>query len=327
MEERKYIPEEEQEKKPKEKKYVTRREFRICFVILLLFVFFQSLSIKENIQQMQNNVSNAVYSAENNISNNINSIPRNIEQGIEDANNPIRKSSMEIIDVDVKARTAIVRMTAAPKEYVDGMTMKFMVSCDGEEAVEVAAVAGNDRRFEAEMGVPFCSAVSASAHMRKGNTEYIRSVGSVDVENTVLPIFDGSWGGSISWQANGDFVVFDGDIMVEAMTPEWLMQRDKGASFRLKDTKVEVYIDGKLKKTLPVILFSEDEYVKSYRADFSGENKLNLKNGKKIEFIFKAEDNDGLHYSYLAESGRWRQGDGYESEVFEMDESDRLTIE
>ena len=327
MEEQKYIPEEEQEKKPKEKKYVTRREFRICFVILLLFVFFQSLSIKENIQQMQNNVSNAVYSAENNISNNINSIPRNIEQGIEDANNPIRESSIEIVDVDVKARTALICMTAALKEYVDGMTMKFMVSCDGAEAVEVPAAAGNDRVFEAKMEVPFCGAVSASAHMRKGNTEYIRSVGSVDVENTVLPAFHGNWGGSVSWQANGDFVVFDGDIVVEAMTPEWLMQRDKGASFRLKDTKVEVYMDGKLEKTLPAILFSQDEYVRSYRADFSGENKLQLKNGKKIEFIFKAEDNNGLCYSYLAESGRWRQGDGYESAVFEMDDNERLTIE
>lgn len=327
MEEQKYIPEEEQEKKPKEKKYVTRREFRICFVILLLLVFFQSLSIKENIQQMQNNVSNAVYSAENNISNNINSIPRNIEQGIEDANNPIRESSMEIIDVDVQARTAVVRMTAAPKEYVDGMTMKFMISCDGAEAVEVPAKAGNDRRFEAEMEVSFCGVVSASAHMRKGNTEYIRSVGSVDVENTVLPTFQGNWGGSISWQANGDFVVFDGDIVVEAMTPEWLLQQDKEESFRLKDTKVEAYVDGKLEKTLPAILFSQDDYVRSYRADFSGEKKLKLKNGKKIEFIFKAEDNNGLCYSYLAEAGRWRQGDGYESAVFEMDESDRLTVE
>lgn len=327
MEEQDYRPEEEQEKKPKEKKYVTRREFRICFVILLLFVFFQSLSIKENIQQAQNNVSNVVYSAENNISNTINSIPRNIEQGIEDANNPIRESSMEIMDVDVKARTATVRMTAAPKEYVDGMTMKFMVSCDGAEAMEVPAQAGNDRVFEAEMEVPFCGVVSASAHMRKGNTEYIRSVGSVDVENTVLPAFHGNWGGSVSWQANGDFVVFDGDIVVEAMTPEWLMQRDKGASFRLKDTKVEVYMDGKLEKTLPAILFSQDESVRSYQADFTGENKLSLKNGKKIEFIFKAEDNNGLCYSYLAETGRWKQGDGYESEVFEMDDHERLTIE
>ena len=327
MEEQKYIPEEEQEKKTKEKKYVTRREFRICFVILLLFVFFQSLSIKEKIQQVQNNVSNAVYSAENNISNTINSIPRNIEQGIEDANNPIRESSMEIMDVDVKARTATIRMTAAPKEYVDGMTMKFMVSCDDGEAVELPATVGNDRVFEAEMEVPFCGVVSASAHMRKGDTEYIRSVGSVYVESSVLPTFNGNWGGSVSWQANGDFVVFDGDIFVEAMTPEWLLNRDKGTSFRLKDAKVEAYIDGKLEKTIPAIKISDDEYVKSYTADFSGENKLNLKNGKKIEFIFKAEDSNGLHYSYLAEAGKWKQGDGYESEVFEMDESDRLTIE
>lgn len=327
MEEQDYRSEEEQEKKPKEKKYVTRREFRICFVILLLFVFFQSLSIKENIRQAQNNVSNVVYSAENNISNTINSIPRNIEQGIENANNPIRESSMEIMDVDVKARTATIRMTAVPKEYVDGMTMKFMVSCDEAEAVEVSAAAGNDRVFKAEMEVPFCGVVSASAQMRKGDTEYICSVGSVDVGSSVLPTFNGNWGGSISWQANGDFVVFDGDVIVDVTMPEWLMNQEKGTSFHLKDAKVEVYVDGKLKKTISAIKISDDEYVKSYTADFSGENKLNLKNGKKIEFIFKAEDNNGLHYSYLAEAGRWRQGDGYESEAFEMDDHERLTIE
>ena len=324
MEERDYITEEQE--KTKEKKYVTRREFRICFILLLAALAFAVAAVEDRISQMQTHISNQVYQAQEQISNTINNIPRNIEQGIEDANNPIRESSIEIVDVDVKARTALIRMTAAPKEYTDGMTMKFMVSCEGGEAAAVAASAGDDRIFRAETEVPFHGVVSASAHMRKGDTEYIRSVGSVDVENTVLPAFHGNWGGSVSWKSGESFVVFNGDVVVQVMTPEWQMRQNKGESFRLKDAKVEVYVDDKLEKTLPAILFEQDEYVRSYRADFSGENKIELKNGKKIAFIFKAEDDNGLHYSYLAEVGAWKQGD-YASEVFEMDESDRLTIE
>ena len=45
-----YRPEEEQ-KEEKEKKYVTRKEFRICFVILLAAIGFATFSINDSIRQ------------------------------------------------------------------------------------------------------------------------------------------------------------------------------------------------------------------------------------------------------------------------------------
>ncbi len=107
---------EEEPKEEKEKKYVTRKEFRICFVLLLAAIGFAAFSVNNSIENMQNHVSNQIYQVGDSINNNISNIPRNIEQGIEDANNPIRESRMEIIDVDEKAKTATIHLTAAPKE-------------------------------------------------------------------------------------------------------------------------------------------------------------------------------------------------------------------
>lgn len=322
-----YRPEEEQ-KEEKPKKYVSRKEFYICFVILLGALAFATFAMEDRMEQVQNHVSNQVYQMEERVNSTINSIPRNIEQGIEDANNPIRESNMEIVDVDAKARTARIRMTAAPKEYVDGMTMKFLVTCDDAEAMEVPAKAGSDRTFTAETEVPFCGVASATVHMRKGGTEYIQSVTGLNIENIVLPYFNGNWGGSVSWQASQDFVTFDGDITVDVSTPEWLMNKDKGASFQLKDEKIEVYIDGKLKKTMAAIRVSNDKYFREYLVSLTGENRIQLKGGREIEFVFKAEDNNGLNYSYLVEKGNWHQGEGYENDaIWNMTDEERLTIE
>ena len=322
-----YRPEEEQ-KEEKPKKYVSRKEFYICFVILLGALAFATFAMEDRMEQVQNHVSNQVYQMEERVNSTINSIPGNIEQGIEDANNPIRESNMEIVDVDAKARTARIRMTAAPKEYVDGMTIKFLVTCDDAEAMEVPAKAGSDRTFTAETEVPFCGVASATVHMRKGGTEYIQSVTGLNIENIVLPYFNGNWGGSVSWQASQDFVTFDGDITVDVSTPEWLMNKDKGASFQLKDEKIEVYIDGKLKKTMPAIRVSNDEYFREYLVSITGENRIQLKGGREIEFVFKAEDNNGLNYSYLVEKGNWHQGEGYENDaIWNMTDEERLTIE
>jgi len=317
----------EEQKEEKEKKYVTRKEFRICFVILLAAIGFATFAINDSIEQARNAVKTQVYQTEEHISSIVNNIPRNIEQGIEDANNPLRGSSMEIIDVDEKANTATICMTASPKEYINGMTVKFMVSYN-DEKLEVPVVAGEDRVYTAEVTVPFCDVVSATVHLQKNGVESICQMPDVYVNEMVLPVFNGRWSGSIGWMANQDFVTFDGEILVDINTPQWLMQKNKDTSFGLKDTKLEVYVDGKLHQTRPAIARFQDEYNKEYRTDFTGDHKIKLEEFKKIEFIFKAEDSNGLKYSYLAEMGTWTRKDGYDSEDYwQMMDEDKLTIE
>ena len=103
-----------EKKEEKEKKYVTRKEFRICFVILLVAIGFATFSINDSIRQSRNETSNAIYMMEERFNNRIDSIPRNIEQGIADANNPISEGYMEMVHVDYEAKTATLSLTIVP---------------------------------------------------------------------------------------------------------------------------------------------------------------------------------------------------------------------
>lgn len=302
----------EQEEKKNERSYVTRREFYICFLILLVVIFLQGMLTRERIQlessQRRNSYSNQLDSLNSRISD----IPNDIETALLEADNPLRESSMEIVAVDLKGKTATLRMTAMPKEYQDGMSVTFFVSCDGAEAAEMPATAGKDRTFTAEMKVPFCGEAIVSANVKRGDTEYLKDMGGVGIEGQVLPYFDGYWGGSIEWKANQDFVTFDGDISVDIQKPDWMFEQKK--DFALKNAKVEVYIDGKKVKTIPAELVDGDEFYRCYQAFVTEENKIKLGKEQAIEFIFKAEDNNGLKYSYLVERGTWNQEDGYIAE-------------
>lgn len=218
-------------------------------------------------------------------------------------------------------------MMATPKEYQNGMTVKFFLSCDGAEPMEVPAAAGKDRAFTAEVKVPFCGEVRATANVKKGDTEVIQNIGVMTIEGQVLPYFNGNWGGSISWLANQKHVTFDGDILVDIQKPDWMIEQKK--AFELKNEKVEVYIDGKKVKTIPAEIMMEDEFTYCYQASVTEENKIQLAEGQEIQFIFKAEDNNGLKYSYEVETGFLTEEDDYigQEPATDVNGGGRLTIE
>lgn len=312
------------EKQPKEKKPLTRREFYVCFVLLVVLVFWQSMSIQDRIRQAENNTSNAVHQAEDRINSRIGNISDAVAQGVEDANNPIRSGSLEIAAVDMQAKKVTLRMTATPKEYQKGMMMRFIVSCnDGAEKLTVPAMMGDDRIFTAETEVPFYDTVLATAYLQKGDTEFIREIGSTPIADAVLPTFYGS----ITWTSSANQLVFDGDASVDITAPEW-MRYGKEKAFSLQDTKAEIYVNGKLYQTLPAECEMESTMECRYICHLTEKNKIVLKKAGNVEIFFKAKDQDGLEYSYLVEGGRWSgaQG-GYDSTVFDMDDADRLTVQ
>lgn len=319
---------EKPEQKPKEKKYLTRREFYVCFVLLVVIVFWQSMSIKERIQQAGNNTTNAVYQAEDRINSRIGSISDAVAQGVEDANNPIRSGSLEIAAVDMRAQKVTLRMTAMPKEYQKGMTMRFIVSCnDGAEKLTVPATMGDDRIFMAETEIPFYDTVLATAYLQKGDTEFIREIGSTPIADAVLPTFYGNWSGSITWTSSANQLVFEGDASVDITAPEWMQYGDT-EDFSLQEERAEVYVNGKLYQTLPVECEMKEPKACRYICHLTEKNKIVLKNPGNVEIFFKAKDKDGLEYTYLVEGGRWSgEQQGYDPAVFDMDEAERLTVQ
>lgn len=323
--------EQEQKKEKKEKKYVTRRDFYGCVLLFAVVIFAQSISIKGQIQQARDTLNNAIYTEAGAIESSISGISDRVARGIEDANNPLSSGELQITTVDMQAKKATIRMTAVPREYQKGMTMRFVVSCnDGEEKLTVPATMGEDCIFTAETEIPFYDTIAAMAYLQNGDTEYLREVGSMPLADTVLPYFQGGWNGGVTWTAASNRLEFDGDIDVYATAPEWQLQNSKTVDFSLQDAKVEVYLNDKLYRTFSAECHAEDETTIYCHCSLSGEDKLVLegKNSTKAEFFFKAKDKDGIQYSYLVESGTWGGSEqGYDSTVYDMKDSERLTIE
>ncbi|MBQ9091907.1 MAG: hypothetical protein IJY52_06535 [Anaerotignum sp.] len=315
-----YRPEEEQEEK-KPKKYVTRKEFYLCFMILLGALAFATFAVEDRINQAQNHVANQVYQTEERISSTINSIPRNIEQGIEDANNPIRESSMEIVDVDYEKETVMLRMTASPKEYQNGITVHFFVTCDDGEPVKVDAAAKADRTFAAECEVPYCDRAEVKAVLKKGNTEYLKLVGSESINSQVLPDAHGFFGGSTSFGAS----VHRFNRMVEfrIYAPNWMTRE---GDFLLKNVTAVVEIDGKTVMTAPMEEIERDYDCATYTVELE---EFKLKAGEKLKVYCTAEDNNGKKYIYIVEQGEALKNDYISEEpAMSTDGTDpRLTIE
>ena len=295
-----YRPEEEQEEK-KQKKYVTRKEFYICFIILLIALAAATFAIDDSINMAKSYVANQVYQTEDRINSTINSIPRNIEQGIEDANNPIREGYMEMIDVDYEAKNVTLRMTVVPKEYQDGMTVHFFVSCDGNEAMKVEATAKEDRTFIAECEVPYCDRAEVKAVLRKGNTEYLKRIGSESIYSQIMPEFHGMFPGSVSYGANVHR--FNRTVELRVYAPDWMT---RNSLFTLKDVTAVVEIDGKTVMTVPMEELERRYDHAAYEAQLE---EFKLHAGEKLKVYCTAEDNGGRKYTYVVERGEALKND------------------
>ncbi|MBQ3568054.1 MAG: hypothetical protein IJA25_03905, partial [Anaerotignum sp.] len=310
----------EQEEK-KQKKYVTRKEFYICFIILLIALAAATFAIDDSINMAKSYVANQVYQMEDRISSTINSIPRNIEQGIEDANNPISEGYMEMIDVDYEAKNVTLRMTVVPKEYQDGMTVHFFVSCDGNEAMKVEATAKEDRTFIAECEVPYCDHAEVKAVMRKGNTEYLKYVGSESIYSQIMPEFHGFFGGSTSFGAGVHR--FNRTVELRVYAPDWMT---RNSLFTLKDVTAVVEIDGKTVMTVPMEELERRYDHAAYEVQLE---EFKLRTDEKLKVYCTAEDNGGRKYTYIVERGEALKNDYIAEEPawYEGGTDPNLTIE
>ena len=309
---------EEEQKKEKEKKYVTRKEFRICFVILLAAIGFATFSINDSIRQSRNEISGDIYRVDEQIRNNINSIPYNIEKGIEDANNLIGEGYVNMVNVDYEAKTATLSMTVVPKEYQDGMTAHFFVSCDGNEPMKVNTVAKEDRTFAAECEVPFCESAEVKAVLRKGDTEYLKYLGSESIYYRVYPQGHGMFPGSVSY-GNGVHR-FNRTVELQISAPEWMAGRE---AFVLKNVTAVVEIDGKTVMSVPMEVRETYPHGAYYEVQLE---EFKLHEGEKLKVYCTAEDDGGRKYTCVVEVGEALKND-YISQEPAWDSNGLLTIE
>lgn len=303
-------PEERQdEKQEKKKQYpVTRRDFYGCVVILLIAIFLQGIQTRALIRrgntQLENSMANRISSVESRIGN----IPNSIETALLEADNPLQESSVEIVAANLKEKKVTLRMTAMPKEWKTGDTsLQFYLSCDGGEKIAVDATAGADRSFTAEKEIPFCETAAVTAILQRGDTEYPFDLGETSVAGAVYPYFSGDFSWSCSWAGGGKEATVDGDITVEVQPSDWMMQEDK--SLTLKNPTIEIYVDGKRVQKHKVTdgVDEDDPYLTRYT--YTIQKAFQVKEGQYIEVYFKAEDENGLNYTYLVDRPHVTNGD------------------
>lgn len=300
-----------EKKKQAEDAFITRRTFYLCVFVLLAVIFLQGMWIRRSIQTAEDRLRNQTANQIELLRQRVENIPIGIEQALLESENPCREGSIEIILVDGKQRTARLRMQAKLKEYEKGTAVYFLISCDGAEALEVPATVGKDRSFTAEAAIPFCEEAAVTVRLERDGIEYIQELDHVNITGEVLPSFSGSWTGGSSWNTKESFMTFAGEVFVDITLPHWLAEQ---GSYDLKQERVKVLIDGKQVKTLTAKLETEDPNYRSYVVSFREADEIRLEKGKTLEFVFCAEDTNGLQYQYVVERGYLDATDGYISE-------------
>jgi hypothetical protein len=225
---------------------------------------------------------------------------------------------MEMINADYEAKTATLRMTAVPKEYQDSMAVHFFVSCDGNEPVKVNAVAQEDRTFIAECEVPYCEHAEVKAVLRKGNTEYLKYLGSESIYYRVYPQGHGMFPGSVSY-GNGVHR-FNRTVELQISAPEWMAGRE---AFVLKNVTAVVEIDGKTVMSVPMEEREKYHHGGYYEVQLE---EFKLREGEELKVYCTAEDDDGRKYSCIVEQGEAMKND-YISQEPAWDNNGLLIIE
>ncbi len=300
-----------EKKKQAEDAFITRRTFYLCVFVLLAVIFLQGMWIRRSIQTAEDRLRNQTANQIELLRQRVEDIPIGIEQALLESENPCRESSIEIIPVDGKQRTARLRTQAKLKEYEKGTAVYFLISCDGAEALEVPATVGKDRSFRAEVEIPFCGEAAVTVRVERNGIEYIQELDHVNVAGEVQPAFSGNWSGSSSWSPRESFMTFAGELFVDISLPDWLAEQE---SYDLKQEQMEVLIDGKQVKTFAAKQETEDPNYRSYVVSVREADQIRLEKGKTLEFVFCAEDTNGLRYRYVVERGYLDATDGYISE-------------
>ena len=200
---------------------------------------------------------------------------------------------------------ALIRRGNTQEWKTGDTSLQFYLSCDGGEKIAVDAAAGADHSFTAEKEIPFCETAAVTAILQRGDTEYPFDLGETSVAGAVYPYFSGEFLGSYSWVAVGKEATVGGDINVEVQPSDWMMQKDK--SLTLKNPAIEIYVDGK--RVQKHKMQAEIDDTDFTRYTYTIEKAFKVKEGQYIEVYFKAEDENGLKYTYLVDRSHVTNGD------------------
>lgn len=140
---------------------------------LLLYLFGQLRSVRQDYQNLQQALNNVNYS----VGSQIGTISDQVRSLLEQQVNITLSESTDIASVDYAAGTVTFSLSAAPKTYVDGMTAVFTVDC-GEEIVSAEGTLGENQCYTASVTCPLTDdEISILAAFVQGDTRQYQLIG------------------------------------------------------------------------------------------------------------------------------------------------------
>ncbi len=139
---------------------------------LLLYLFGQLRSVRQDYQNLQQALNNVNYS----VGSQIGAISDQVRSLLEQQVNITLSESTDITSVDYAAGTVTFSLSAAPKTYVDGMSAVFTVDC-GEESISAEGTLGENQCYTASVTCPLTDEISILAAFVQGDTRQYQLIG------------------------------------------------------------------------------------------------------------------------------------------------------
>ena len=190
------------------KKHVSSILTVACFVLMIV-VLIQNQGLKDQIRQMENDISNRLYQVENSV----NGITYNIETKLNEAAALLSSSEWRLGDVDVQNGTVEALLTVVPKEYQPDKTNATII-CNSTEYPMIL----KDGSYCAEITIPLYEASQVESVGFETNgvirTEVLNW--GINPRYDVLPVVYAHYaGGASGSRRNGNYELsFDGEMEV-----------------------------------------------------------------------------------------------------------------
>lgn len=139
---------------------------------LLLYLFAQLRSVRQDYQNLQQSLNNVNYS----VNSQIGAITEQVRSLLEQQVNITLAESTDISALDYAAGTVTFSLSAAPRTYTDGMTAFFTVDC-GTESISVDGIPGESQSYTAEVTCPLTDEISILVAFVQGDTRQYQLIG------------------------------------------------------------------------------------------------------------------------------------------------------
>ncbi len=302
--------------------FVTKKEFYVCimvsFCILLGVVLWQGTRIVYRIEEKGNQIQNSL---QEHLSFEISNILNSIRHALEEGENPLLESHLELMGIDEKKKTVTVLTEVVPKEYEKGMQVTFLLSCDEKEPISVLAEEKMGKVFSAIQTFPYCSSITGKVLLQKGNLEEVQYLDELSLGGELYPQIDGFANYSFLYQGSKTEFSVD-DIQVNVFLPIDSLQ---GKRDYLREPEVQVFHNRKLVEEISL----QREW------DIDGEGQVCRGKGKKrfaaevgdtFTVMFAGTTMSGTQYTYILEQGKVEKNGEFASCVDEMPKEERLKI-